>query len=65
MNRAIIGMYNFPKINKFVIIQECGHKLFYDHTVDSIEEYKSGDSLRCIPCMRNKEPEGIDELWDL
>jgi len=50
--RKIVGMANLPEFNKYWIMLECGHKILYDHSVDSIEEYNTGDVLICYECLK-------------
>jgi len=52
--KEIVGMANYPDVNKYRIKLDCGHTILYDHSVDSIEEYRAGDRLICYQCIQGE-----------
>lgn len=48
--REIVGIANYPQVNKYWVTLSCGHKILYDHSVDAVSEYDAGDSLICYAC---------------
>ena len=65
MTRRIFEVQPF-NFNKFIVILDCGHKILYDNTVDSIEEYKIGDELICLKCRSRSKfaRPGIPDIND-
>jgi len=50
IKRKMTGMSNHSSTNKFVIALECGHHVVCDHSVDTVDDFKTDHEFECAVC---------------
>jgi len=48
--KRIVGMANFPEVNKYWVILACEHKVLCDHSIESPTSHT--DKIKCEQCEK-------------